>query len=162
MMSGPEGKLSKLRASFVSEQYLHKIFDELNISKYVKLGKSYKTELTKAVKADIFEAIVASIYLDGGLDEAKKFIVSTLKLGNYKTIKNLDYKSQIQEYYQSLDKKNKITYKLLSQEGSPHKPTFNVGVFLNKEQIGSGTGTSKHEAEQKGAESIIKKIRKAK
>ena len=94
-----EGKLSKLRASFVSEQYLHKIFDELNISKYVKLGKSYKTELTKAVKADIFEAIVASIYLDGGLDEAKKFIVSTLKLGNYKTIKNLDYKSQIQEYY---------------------------------------------------------------
>ena len=106
-----EGKLSKLRASFVSEQYLHKIFDELKISSYVKLGKSYKSELTKSVKADIFEAIVAGIYLDGGLEEAKKFIISTLKLGNYKTIKNTDYKSQIQEYYQALDKKNKITYK---------------------------------------------------
>ena len=65
-----EGKLSKLRASFVSEQYLHKIFDELKISSYVKLGKSYKSELTKSVKADIFVAIVAGIYLDGGLEEA--------------------------------------------------------------------------------------------
>ena len=156
-----EGKLSKLRASFVSEQYLHKIFDELKISSYVRLGKSYKSELTKSVKADIFEAIVAGIYLDGGLEEAKKFIISTLKLGNYKTIKNTDYKSQIQEYYQALDKKNKITYKLLSQEGTPHKPTFTVGVLLNKEQIAVASGSSKHEAEQKGAESILKKLKKA-
>lgn len=156
-----EGKLSKLRASFVSEQYLHKIFDELKISSYVKLGKSYKSELTKSVKADIFEAIVAGIYLDGGLEEAKKFIISTLKLGNYKTIKNTDYKSQIQEYYQALDKKNKITYKLLSQEGTPHKPTFTVGVLLNKEQIAVASGSSKHEAEQRGAESILKKLKKA-
>ncbi len=156
-----EGKLSKLRASFVSEQYLHKIFDELDIAEYVRLGKSYNSELTKSVKADIFEAIVAGIYLDGGLSEAKNFIVSTLKLGNYKTIKDTDYKSQIQEYFQAKDKKNKITYKLLSQEGTPHKPIFTIGVLLNKEQIGYASGASKHEAEQKGAENILKKIKKA-
>ncbi len=157
-----EGKLSKLRASFVSEQYLYKIFDELKIEDYVLVGKSYKSSLTKSVKADIFEAIVASIYLDGGFNVAKKFIIDTLKLSNYKTIKDTDYKSQIQEYYQALDKKNKITYKLLEQKGTPHQPIFYVGVLLNKEQIGVGMGSSKHEAEQSGAESILKKLNKAK
>ncbi len=160
--SESEGKLSKLRASFVSEQYLHKIFDELDIEKFVKVGKSYKSELTKSVKADIFEAIVASIYLDGGFEVAKKFVVNTLKLGNYKTIKDTDYKSQIQEYYQSLDKKNKISYKLLKQEGSPHKPIFLVGVFFFLVQIGQAEGMSKHEAEQKGAELILRKLKKQK
>ena len=157
-----EGKLSKLGASFVSEQYLYKIFDELKIEDYVLVGKSYKSSLTKSVKADIFEAIVASIYLDGGFNVAKKFIIDTLKLSNYKTIKDTDYKSQIQEYYQALDKKNKITYKLLEQKGTPHQPIFYVGVLLNKEQIGVGMGSSKHEAEQSGAESILKKLNKAK
>lgn len=160
--SESEGKLSKLRASFVSEQYLHKIFDELGIAEYVRVGKSYKSELTKSVKADVFEAIVASIYLDAGFEVAKKFVISTLKLGNYKTIKNTDYKSQLQEYYQAQNKQNKITYKLLSQEGSPHSPVFEIGVFLNKELLDKGKGSSKHEAEQKGAERILNRLKKSK
>lgn len=152
-----EGKLSKLRASFVSEQYLHKIFDELDVEKYVLVGKSYQSELTKSVKADIFEAIVASIYLDGGYETVRKFVIQTLKLGNYKTIKDTDYKSQIQEHYQGLDKKNKISYKLIRQEGTPHQPSFVIGVFLNKEKIGEGEGSSKQEAEQNGAKIALRK-----
>ena len=155
-----EGKLTKLRASFVSEQYLCKIFDELDIEKEVLVGKSFKSNLSKALKADIFEAIVAAIYLDGGFEVAKKFVIQTLKLGNYKTIKDTDYKSQLQEYFQKQLKTNKVSYKLISQEGASHEPHFKIAVLLNKEKLGEGEGNSKQEAEQHGAKLVLKKVKK--
>ena len=155
-----EGKLTKLRASFVSEQYLCKIFDELDIEKEVFVGKSFKSNLSKALKADIFEAIVAAIYLDGGFEVAKKFVIQTLKLGNYKTIKDTDYKSQLQEYFQKQLKTNKVSYKLISQEGASHEPHFKIAVLLNKEKLGEGEGNSKQEAEQHGAKLVLKKVKK--
>jgi len=155
-----EGKLTKLRASFVSEQYLCKIFDELEVEKNVLVGKSYKSSLSKALKCDIFEAIVAAIYLDGGFEVTKKFVIHVLKLGNYKTIKDTDYKSQLQELFQKQSKSNKVSYKLISQEGLSHDPHFKVAVLLNKEKYGEGEGHSKQEAEQQGAKIVLKKLKK--
>ena len=70
----PEGKLTVLRSYYVSENYLLKVFDKLNLAKLVKIGKSCQGEISKAVKGDVVEAIIASIYLDGGLESARNFI----------------------------------------------------------------------------------------
>ena len=78
-----EGKLTVLRSHYVSENYLSHLFDKLDLEDDVILGKSYKGAISKAIKGDIVEAIIAAIYLDGGLSEAKKFIERNFDLADY-------------------------------------------------------------------------------
>lgn len=149
-----EGKLTKMRAQFVSTTYLAKVFDRLQIENQVILGKSFKGSLTISIKADIVEAIIASVYLDSSFERVKKFILSFLNLGNYKTMKNADYKSQLQEKMQA-DKK-KVTYKTLSKLGQSHNPIFEIGVYVNGEFIAKGKAASKHEAQAIAAQKALK------
>jgi ribonuclease-3 len=153
-----EGSLTKFRASFVSESHLSIVFDRLELQEYVKLGKSYKTALSPSIKADIIESLIAAVYLDAGMTKTKKFVLSIINIGNFKTMKNKDYKTQLQEFAQA--KKQKLVYKILSKQGKSHNPTFEVGVFLKGELLEVATGSSKHKAEQEVAKQAIEKLLK--
>ncbi len=153
-----EGSLTKFRANFVSEKHLALVFDRLELEPYVKLGKSYKTQISPSIKADIIEAIIAAVYLDSGISKAKKFTFSIINIGNFKTMKDSDYKTQLQEFVQS--KKQKLSYKVISRQGQSHEPLFEVGAFLNGNLEETAIGQSKHKAEQIVAQKLFKKLNK--
>lgn len=144
-----EGVLSKLRAQFVSQQNLVKVFDRLNIEKQILLGKSFQGGITDSLKGDIVEAIIAAVYLDSDFEQTKKFVQSIINLGNYKTMKSTDYKSQLQEKAQA--KKQKVSYKTLSRSGQSHSPLYEVGVLVDGKQLAKATASSKNKAEQDAA-----------
>ncbi len=154
--SEAEGQLTRLRAQFVSENFLARVFDRSKINEKVILGKSYKGKISKSIKADIVEAIIGAIYLDSDYENVKKFVISFLNLGNYKTMKNRDYKSQLQVFVQS--KKKKVKYRLISKSGLSHNPCFKVSAFIDNEVVGVGEASSKQEAEQEAAFCALKKI----
>lgn len=147
-----EGRLTVLRSQYVSENHLVKIFDKLKLANYVKLGKSYQGEISKAIKGDVVEAILGAIYLDGGLNEAQKFIERYFDLENYKNMVDENYKSKLQELVQG-NFKCKMAYHT-EPKGAGFKSTF----YMDEDKIASGEGKTKTEAEQKAAEKAIKKL----
>lgn len=147
-----EGKLTVLRSHYVSENYLAKVFDKLNLKNDVKLGKSYKGEISKAIKGDVVESIIAAIYLDGGLEKSRKFIEDNFDLANYKNIVDDNYKSKLQELIQS-NFKCKMSYVT-----KPCEEGFNSTFFMDEDEISCGEGKSKLEAEQNAAKKAIEKL----
>lgn len=144
-----EGELTVLRSRFISEQYLSNVFDKLNLEKEVRVGKSYKTSISKAIKGDIIEAIIAGIYLDGGIEQAKKFIYDKLNLKDYEKVKDTNYKSKLQELIQA-NFKCKMTYETEKVDNK-----FIAKFFMDDDEIASGEGNSKIEAEQDCARVVI-------
>jgi ribonuclease III len=107
--------------------------------------------------ADAFEAVIAAIYLDGGIKKAKVFIITNLKDIINDAIENRifsDYKSFLQEHIQK-NNSGKLSYKLLKEEGPDHDKTFEIALYLNNTMIGSGTGHSKKDAQQAAAKDAI-------
>jgi len=157
----PEGKLSKLRALVVCEESLAIVADNLNIGKYILLGKGEEQtggRNRKSILADCVEAIIAAIYLDGGIDEAKVFILNNLmdKIHEIVEEKNFtDYKTQIQEYYQAKTTRQKIRYRIYNEKGPDHSKTFYVELLINNKQISKGIGGSKKAAEQDAAKKAL-------
>lgn len=152
-----EGQLTKTRSKFVSEDFLNDVFDKLNIKNQVVLGKSYKGELSKAIKADIVEAIIAALYLDcNDLETVKNFVKSLFNFGNYKLMVDKDFKSQLQVYVQSMNKK--VKYKMISKSGQSHNPLFEMAVYLDNEMLGNGISNSKNNAEQEAAHNALIKL----
>lgn len=146
-----EGNLTKLRSHFVSADNLAVVFDNLNVSDKVLLGKSCK-ELTKSIKCDMFEAIVAAVYLDSDLEQCEKFILNNIFVENINQIELLDSKSKLQEFAQA--NKMSVEYKLIEQTGESHNPTFTVEAKVgNISQV--ATSSAKQIAEQKAAKQIL-------
>ena len=144
-----ESELTRARASLVSEDYLCKIFDALNIKEFVNLGKSCKN-ITKAIKADIIESIVAVIYLESGINACEKFIKANFDLN---ANQNKDYKTLFQEYAQS--KKIEYSYVLNKTEGPAHALVFYIDLFVAGKKISSASANSKTNAEKKCAKSAL-------
>ncbi len=152
-----EGKLTVLRSHFVSEVNLCKVFDKLQLEKDVVLGKSYQGAISKAIKGDVVEAIIAGIYLDSGLERAKEFIVKNLELKTYKSVVDDNYKSKLQELIQS-SFKCKMQYVTEKDENSEN---FTSKFFMDEDEISTGIGQSKLEAEQNAAHIAITKLFKS-
>lgn len=154
-----EGGMTEDKQGIVSTKPLAQAIDKLGLHKY--LLKSPTLKITDKLKENLFEAVVAGIYLDGGLEEARSFIMKNL----VKSIKNIgsftasDFKSQINEY-SAKHKFGTIKYKLKSKKGSDHEPTFEVEAMLNGNVLSVGVGKSKKQAEQKSAELALKKLKK--
>lgn len=147
-----EGKLTVLRAHYVSENNLSAVFDKLGLEKQVKLGKSYKGEISKSIKGDIVEALIAAIYLDSNLDTTRKFIEDKLELSGYRNVKNDNYKSQLQELVQA-------SFKCHMRYGTEKtEKGFKSSFYMDEDKIASGTGASKLEAEQDAARKAIDKL----
>lgn len=151
-----EGDLTKLRAKIVCTESLAMVSNLLNLGSFIFMGKGEENtggRTRKSILANSFEALIGAIYLDGGLQEAEKFILSKLKENINDAIKGrliFDYKTKIQEYIQQ-DSANVIEYMVESEEGPEHDKLFNINLFMNGKVIGAGTGSSKKEAEQHAA-----------
>ncbi len=155
----PEGELSKLRASLVCEKSLCRFSKELGVGDYLKLSKgerNLKGQERPSILADAFEAIIASIYLDGGMEEAKKFILSFVEpeIKNPRPKAFKDYKTNLQEIIQKNPEEH-LEYVLTGEEGPDHDKHFFVEVHLNSNVIGKGGGRSKKEAEQQAAREAL-------
>lgn len=148
-----EGRLTVLRSNYVSENYLANLFDKLNLKKFVKLGKSWQGEISKAVKGDIVEAVIGAIYLDGGMEEAKKFIFNYFDLQNYKNFNDENYKSRLQELVQG-NFKCKMAYITMPDDENGFISKF----YMDEDEVSSGKGHSKQQAEQMAAKEAISKL----
>lgn len=164
MAERKEGDLSKIRAVAVCEQSLAEAAAKFGLNKYILLGKGEdKTggRQRPSIISDAFEAVIASIYLDGGLEEARKWVLSHLKFkledifaGNgYK-----DYKTMLQERVQK-GNTGHVTYETVSEDGEEHNKRFNVIVLIDGVKKADGCGKSKKEAEQEAAKRALERIK---
>lgn len=160
-----EGDMTRIMNEVACQTTQGEIIKKLNISKHLIMGhgeimeKGYNKE---SVRADLYEALIAAIYLDGGIAPAKSFIHRTInefieKSKDRKLINN--YKSDLQEYLQARSI-TKIDYVLLEEKGmSPHKE-FTSAVYVNGEKMGEGKGKNKKCSEQMAAKSALKCYRR--
>jgi len=160
----PEGEMSKLRASVVSEASLSDCAKKLNVGEVLLLGKGEEImggRKRPSILADAMEAIIGSIYLDGGLEAANEFVSRFLGENYEKAINGTlfrDYKTKLQEEVQRSGNSS-IRYVVIAENGPDHDKVFTVAVFVNGEQLGQGTGKTKKEAEQKAAGDALNRIR---
>lgn len=157
-----EGNLTKLRASIVCEQTLSVCARDLNIGQFLLLGKGEDISGGRdrdSILSDALEAVIGAIYLDGGFTNAKEFIKGFI----LKDLKGkdlfFDSKTILQEIIQNDNNKQKLRYKLISEEGPDHNKTFTVAVCIGNDEIGFGTGRTKKAAEQEAANQAIQKLR---
>lgn len=162
----PEGVLTEMRADIVSKQPLQDVVFSLGLDKFALLGEGQAKSLSKNSKlfSSIYEALVAGIYLDGGMASAKKFVKNTLiKQHAIKKPRKKEQifsaKSILQEFVQK-HKLGDITYELVSKNGPEHNPEFKVNVVLNGKVIACGTGSNKKSAQTQGAQIALKKLSK--
>ncbi len=155
----PEGDLTKLRASLVCERSLSEYAKKINLGSYLYLSRGERHtggDKRPSILADAFEAVIASIYLDGGMEEVRKFILKFIikDIESPKPVKFKDYKTSLQEIVQK-NPEERIEYVLVGQSGPDHSKHFVVEVHLNSNVIGKGGGKSKKEAEQQAARQAL-------
>lgn len=160
----PEGELTKIRANVVCESTLVKIALQLGLGNYIFLGRGEESTGGKerpSILADALEALIGAIYLDGGLQEVRAFImrqfydevVDTAEKQNYR-----DYKTALQELIQK-DYGDRLYYEVISESGPDHDKVFTVQVKLKNNILGRGTGKSKKEAEQIAAKAALEELK---
>ena len=151
----PEGSMTRLRAELVCEQALHKVALELGIAPYMRLGRGEEHTGGReraSVLADMVESIIAALYLDSGLGEARRFILEKVlkDAESSETHRSKDYKTELQELVQR-QPHQQIHYELIGESGPDHNKTFSFRVSINGVPAGEGSGRSKKEAEQMAA-----------
>lgn len=159
-----EGDMSKLRASIVCERSLNVCAGKMNFGKYLILSKGEDFTGGRerpSILADVFEAVLAAIYLDGGLSEAEKFVERQLGKAISDGCKGIflytDYKTELQEIAQSRDKS--VEYRLVKEEGPAHLRVFTVCVLYGGKPIAEGKGKNKKDAEQNAAMAAIAEVK---
>ncbi|MDO8579290.1 MAG: ribonuclease III [bacterium] len=152
----PEGELTTYRSALVNSTTLSEVASNLDMNDFLLLSKGESKDVGRArqfILANTFESVVGATYLDQGYDSAKKFIEKHIFIFADKMIARgnlVDTKSLFQERAQE---KTGVTpsYKLIKDSGPDHDKSFTVGVYINREQIATGEGKSKQEAEQNAA-----------
>ncbi len=161
--NSPEGSLTRYRAGIVCEQSLYNASNRLKLGDFLLLSKGEENTGGRnrvSILADAFEALIAAIYLDGGIKKAKAFILENLQDIINDAVENRifsDYKSFLQEHIQK-NNSGKLSYKLLKEEGPDHNKTFEIALLLNNSVIGLGSGRSKKDAQQAAAKDAIKRL----
>lgn len=153
----PEGELTKLRAQMVCEKSLAGFAREIELGNYLLLGKGEVITGGKerpSIQADAFEALIAAIYLDGGMECARKFVLKYIDDAIRKHQSVRDYKTMLQEVVQR-NPGELIEYVLVGETGPDHDKRFEVEVHLNSNVIGRGVGKSKKRAEQEAAREAL-------
>lgn len=156
----PEGELTKLRASLVCEKSLCEFSQELDMGTFLRLGHGEELmggRERPSILADAFEAVLAAIYLDGGIEPATSFVLRFVKksLEHVENAPFKDYKTLLQEIIQR-NPEERLTYVLVGESGPDHDKRFEVDVLLNSNVIGHGIGKSKKSAEQVAAKEALK------
>ena len=159
-----EGEMTKVRASVVCEKSLHEIAKMHNFSDFLHLGKSErisKKEVRPAIMADSVEAVIAAIFLDGGLENAKEFIIRNLEKPIEIATKHIgqkDYKTVLQEILQKNGNVD-IEYEIIDEQGPDHEKLFTAEVKVNDKVLATGEGKSKKLAEMQAAQKALENIK---
>ena len=161
----PEGRLSKLKAHLVSEAHLYLVAQRLKLGDHLILGRGEELSggrQKRALLADAVEAVIAALYLDGGIDVARSFVCRTVladisgaESGAEEPV--TDFKSALQEMAQAL-RLPQPRYVIVKEHGPEHAKTFTVEVRLGKELVSQAEGLTKKAAGQKAAEEILKRL----
>lgn len=158
-----EGQLTKIRAKIVCEASLGEASRSLKLGEYMLFGRG--EELTggrerTSILSDAFEALIAAIFLDGGMVCARNFVLKSLEAVIEDAVQGklfIDYKTRLQEVIQ-VQKGNRIKYDIVKEEGPDHAKIFYTEVRLNDMIIGVGSGHSKKESEQEAAKEGLKRL----
>lgn len=157
---GPEGELTKLRAAVVCEKALCSYSKQLGIGKYMRLGRGEQHSGGRerpSILADMYEAVLGAIYLDGGMEPAEGFVLRFIipEAESQRRRQFKDYKTALQEIVQQ-NPGERLEYVLSGESGPDHNKTFITEVHLNSNVIGVGRGRSKKESEQQAAREALK------
>ncbi|MDO4565626.1 MAG: ribonuclease III [Clostridia bacterium] len=161
-----EGQMTRSRAGLVREAALYRAARRMGLGEHIHM--SHGEEMSggrdkPAILSDTLEAVIAAIFLDGGFDAAKRFVLNF----THQSIENkevslyvTDYKTTLQEYVQRRHKGSTLEYRLAGEEGPDHKKVFLMQLLFNGEVIGEGAGTSKQSAGQEAARLALKRLKK--
>ena len=160
----PEGKMTKVRADYVCEAALYGVSSRLGLSSHLRLGKGEMSSGGKgrvSILADIVEAVIAAIYLDGGMEPAKDFILNKVlcNIDFSASVGKHDYKTAFQEEIQK-DPNAVIEYRITGETGPDHDKLFFAAVYVNGDLRGEGSGKTKKEAEQNSAGQALEALKK--
>lgn len=153
----PEGELTRTRAALVCEASLHQVAMVLHLGDYLLLGRGESTSggrTRPSILADATEAVLAAVYLDGGMDAVKPIIRSLVLNREKKNASERDYKTALQELVQKYPG-NSVSYQLVEESGPDHDRSFVTQVSVNQQPVGRGHGRTKKEAEQKAAQAAL-------
>jgi ribonuclease-3 len=155
-----EGALTRLRAYIVCEKSLFRVARAFSLGDFLNLGKGEEQgggRERPSVVSDALEALIGAVYLDGGAEAARRFVMHVFAKTIEKAISGttiVDYKSDLQERLQA-DGQVEIRYLVDSQEGPDHDKLFHISVFKDGERIGKGSGRNKKQAEQEAAKNAL-------
>ena len=159
-----EGRLSKLKAQLVSATHLHEVALKVQLGGHLRLGRG--EELSggrekKALLANALEAVIAAVYLDGGIEPAREFVARYI-IGQAELpqagLEVTDYKSALQEKAQAL-KLPQPRYSIIEERGPEHAKTFLVEVRVGRDWSGRAEGLSKKSASQKAAQRVLEQLK---
>lgn len=156
----PEGKMSTVRSGAVCEKSLAVFASDIELGEYILLGQGEKNSDGKSrpsILADAFEALLAAVFLDGGIAPVKKFLLPYITETITEEIKSnsgVDAKTKLQQIVQC-ESGEILSYEVINEEGPSHDRTFTIEARLNSNVIGVGTGKSKRAAEQAAAEQAL-------
>ncbi len=159
----PEGDLAKIKSAVVSETTLAKIARELNLGSFLLMGKGEELSGGRdrtSILANSFEALIGAVYLDAGLKNCRKFVLSLLKK-DIERIDSMTYlrdpKTTLQEYVQKKFKERPV-YEVVEETGPDHRKEFIVKLVIDGKEAARGKGSSKRKAEMYAAETVLKQI----
>ena len=154
----PEGQLSKLRSSLVCTASLSEYANKISLGSFLYLGRGEENNGGRerpSILENAFEALTAAVYLDGGLEKAREFVLGFLSESlSTHNISFKDYKTLLQEVIQQ-NQGESLNYVIAGESGPDHDKRFEVEVHLNSNVIGRGTGRSKKQAEQEAAREAL-------
>lgn len=160
--NNPEGDLTNWRASLVNSKMLYQVADGLDIEGHILLSrgeaKDKNSKARQYILANAIEALIGAIYLDQGIEPAKKFILEKIIINLNDIIENKSYLDPKSKFQESSQEKTGITpvYKVMKEEGPDHDKKFTVGLFLDDELVSVGVGGSKQEAQVDAATKGLK------
>jgi ribonuclease-3 len=164
-----EGEKSKIKASIVSAPSLGRLAERIGLGEFLILGRGEEKSGGRrkmALVSDSYEALIAAIYLDGGIQSARTFIerefgglIDEAKKRGTDSAFTMDFKSALQEWLQSKDR-GLPEYRLVAEQGPAHRRTFDVEVMIGGECVARGSGRSKKSAEQKAARGALEALGK--
>ena len=159
----PEGDLTRIRAALVCEESLHEVAQKLELGRYLKLGNGEEAgggRTRPSILADATEAVIAAVYLDGGLAAASSLIHRVLLDCEREEVveeRRRDYKTVLQELVQRKPDQT-LRYEMVGASGPDHARVFAFRVLLNGQVAGTGEGRSKKEAEQAAAHCALERL----
>ncbi len=159
----PEGKMTRVRAELVCEHSLYGVAQELCLGEYLRMGNGEEKSGGRArasILADAVEAVIAAMFLDGGIEPAERFIESmVLSPESIKAHHATDYKTELQELVQQKPG-HILQYRAAGESGPDHDKVFMAEVYLDEKLVGSGSGRTKKEAEQSAACRALERLNK--